>query len=141
MRFGIGQSGQHPLLALQAKRVARVVLQHRQVKQRLVVGFMATDLPGRRDQALCNQVLRQSQLIQHFQRGRVEGGGPEVVIDAVGFVDHQGFYAGTGQAQPRHQTDRPGATDENRYLLHEDSIRLNECPRGWAKVHPCALPR
>ena len=100
---------------------------------------MLADLPGRRHQALCDQVLRQPQLIQHFQRRRVKGGGPEVVVDTARLVQHQGFDAGTGQAQARHQANRAGTNDENRNLLHDDSTNLNDCPCRWAKVRFCAL--
>ena len=123
--LGIGQSGQYPLFTLQAKRVARIAVQHRQVKQGFVMGFMPADLPGGRYQTLSHQVFRQAQLIQHFQRRGVKGGSPEVIADGAGFVYHQSFNTGAGQTQTCDKADRSGTTDENSNMRHEGSVRLN----------------
>src|SRR3546814_3857913 len=74
---------------------------------------MDADLPGRCDQPLGNQRLRRAQPVEHVERGRMKGRGPEVVGEpGVGFEDEEGDSLLLQQAG-RRQSDRPRARDDD----------------------------
>src|SRR3546814_19742200 len=83
---------------------------------------MDADLPGRCDQPLGNQRLRRAQPVEHVERGRMKGRGPEVVGEpGVGFEDEDGDSLLLQKAGPR-QSARP---------------RPEERPVGQALVRTC----
>ena len=115
---------QLPLLALQAIGMTRLALQHRQVEHRAIAGGMQADLPMRAGDAARQHHAGDAERLQHVERRRMKGRGPQIAHDCVLGLDNRHGNLLLRQQQGDAEPDRPAAGDDHLGVGACDRCRL-----------------
>src|SRR6185312_11402206 len=112
-RETLGQHLVQPvLLALHPEGMSGLVGDHAEVELRHPSRAVAVLQPRRRAPHL-DQALRRAEAREHVERGRLEGGGAQVLRQARLGLEHRHRHAGVCEHVRRAETDRPGAGDDD----------------------------
>ena len=101
------------MLALQPIGMAGFAFEHREIEHRAVAGRMQADLPVRAGDAALEHHVGDPERLQHVERGRMEGRGPQVAHDCALGLDNRHGYLLLGEQQRDAKPDRPAAGDDH----------------------------
>jgi hypothetical protein len=105
------------LLALQTVRMAGVVLQRGEVELGDLAPFAVAELAHRRDETHSEQRAFRPAFLQQVERGRMEGRGAVVELDARFALEHGDRDARAREEQRRERADRTAAGDDHAIVL------------------------
>ena len=121
-------------LALEHVWKARVVLQHRMIKLgEHRIGFAIPVLHGRRNQTALFKALIQAEVVEHFERDRVDAAGARLLIQKalrIEALDHGGAQAVLRQIEREADTNRPRTGNDDgllccRHCLNPPALRFS----------------
>ena len=101
------------LLEVQAKRIGRVVLEQVQVPLGNQAVLPIARLPVSNLDASLQHGVGHALRLQHFQRGRMKGAGPQVQRGARLTLEHQNRHLTAGELQRAQQSDRACADHDD----------------------------
>ena len=121
-------------VALQRVGEAGVTGQHGVVEHRYGLGVAAVPVVDQGShQPARLEALVQADVVEHLQRGRVDGSGPPDLIQQVHqLLDHHHPVAAACQGQGQHQPDRAGASDDHPIVSPGHRNLRDGAPQGLA---------
>jgi hypothetical protein len=98
------------LRELQNERIARV-LETRKIEPRGFSEALKVEVDRRARLADFNEAMRDTYLLEHLERARMEGKGPRAGVGSSVLLDEPAWHAPAQQLVGEHQAGGPGADD------------------------------